>query len=290
MVLADEIQNNVEINKASKREEEMDFNKESAKVPSEHDPQKFIPLASIDDDEMNEADVERYSEKEREDVNEKTSLESPDEITTPLRSEHHVDGPPKVDEDHGIQMQKNLNKEEVSDGKQIRKFTAKDRESVIDIMPKIKEHVELSNDAIQMSDYTDKDAEQLPSNKAEPEFESHHRDKVVSLHHLERPGHKRHHHHHRRHRKHEVKQHRTISEREALAEKFRLRSGLLTLQETEPRVDDFAKTYLKEEEEEGRNLQKKDLDEIACKMVLILIKNNFNTLINSYINTSIEHS
>lgn len=233
-----------------------------------------------------------YSEKEKEDVNEKTSLLSPEEITTPALSENYVDGPPaklneptKVDEpvkadepvkddkpdeveDSGIQMRETV-KGDINDVKQIRKLAAKERESVIDVMPKIKEHVELSNDALKMSDYTDKGAVQLPLNNEQSEIESHHRDKV-SLHHLERQSHKRHHHHHRRHRKHEVKQHRTISEREALAEKVRLRSGLLTLQETEPRVVDFAKTYLTEEEEEGPSLEKKDLDEIACKINILL--------------------
>lgn len=168
------------------------------------------------------------------------------------------------DEDVGIQMKQIRKDGDIPSSKQMRKFVPKDRDSFIDIMPKIHEHDMESNDespSIVVSQHGVNDisgkelAEQL-------EIESHHRERQPDL---LRQGHKRHHHRKHHHRKHEIKQHRTISEREALAERSRIRSGLLTLQETEANFAELRKRTDSIEGEEVETLQKKDLEEIACK-------------------------
>jgi hypothetical protein len=284
-----------------------DNKKESVKVPTEIENEKIPSLASREDDSIEVGDIPADSndgfqiqvenEQELEHSNEKTALVTSvtkvGEEGILSKSENcDVDEPIVIDEDIGIQMREIVKKEEVMNAKQIRKFVPKDRDSaLIDIMPKIKEYDELSFDHTKTTvseDYTDRvdDHEKQIATKTEQDIESHHRDKLVALHHLENQSHKRH--HHRHHRKREVKQHRTISEREALADKVRLRSGLLTLQETEPSVDDFAKIQTAEDDEES-NLEKKDLEEIACKISFYSNYNRHIFLIKNIIDNNLHN-
>lgn len=74
-----------------------------------------------------------------------------------------------------------------------------------------------------------------------------------------------HHHHHRHHHRHPppaLHHHRTISEREQL--ESRLRSGALTLKEIEPIQERLAT-----EKDEASVLAKRDLEEMACKLILM---------------------
>ena len=73
------------------------------------------------------------------------------------------------------------------------------------------------------------------------------------------------HHHHRHHRRQLLPpphQHRTISEREQL--QSRLRSGVLTLREIEPIQERLAT-----EKDEASQLAKRDLEEMACRLITI---------------------
>lgn len=89
-------------------------------------------------------------------------------------------------------------------------------------------------------------------------------------------------HHHRRHHHRQLMppphQHRTISEREQL--QSRLRSGILTLREIEPIQERLAT-----EKDEASHLAKRDLEEMACKLIAIF---NFFLQYFSYVLTAID--
>lgn len=188
---------------------------------------------------------------------------SPQAVSTP-KDDNLKDMVEDDDDDVGIQM---IHIGETPSGKPIRKFVTKDRDSFIDILPKIQEHSELPDEPVRVvvSEYgVDNRSEKLK--EEQEDIESHHRakeglkpDPIMGI--------KRHHHHRKHpHRKHEVKQHRTISEREALAEQSRIRSGLKTLQETEVNyLESKKRSGSLEGEKEA--LGNKDLEEIACKSV-----------------------
>lgn len=168
------------------------------------------------------------------------------------------------DDGVGLQMGNIKRDQELPSGKPLKKFITKDRDSYIDILPKIQEHGESTDEpvSIVISDY--EIAHKGEKAKEEQlDIESHHRDKDRLAPDVIRKGHKRHHRRHH-HKKHEIKQHRTISEREALAAKTQIRSGLKTLQETEAHYLEHLKRKGSLEGEE--ELEKKDLEEIACKL------------------------
>ena len=136
-----------------------------------------------------------------------------------------------------------------------KKRTRDKNKEKVEVLPRIKERHNESHDHDELegsrdSDIADGRGDSTPEVEQVERFKQYsqdHKDGEKSRHHHHK---RRHHHHHRNHH------HRTISEREQL--ESRLRSGALTLQETEPQ---------EEVTEVEENLPKKDLEEIACEQI-----------------------
>ncbi|XP_048578952.1 band 3 anion transport protein isoform X2 [Nematostella vectensis] len=122
--------------------------------------------------------------------------------------------------------------------------------ALVEVLPPIDEGI---NDNILRDD-------ELDSAGKDALLISHHTDRLVApMQHLgdRREGKRR---HHRRHHHSHSQKHRTISEREAIANKARIRSGALTLSETGPAFVDLA---LKVPSENEEKLENRDLEEMA---------------------------
>ncbi|KAK3731503.1 hypothetical protein QZH41_008530, partial [Actinostola sp. cb2023] len=224
------------------KETKVDISLDEGKIPS---------LVSRDDDTTEQVAVEKSR--------------SPNVVKNHLQKQTEDANDDDDDDEVGLQMKQIRMDGELPSAIQFRKFAPKERaDSFVDILPKIHENVESSDDPVSIivSEY---EGDRGDREAVEQDIELHHRDKDRLSPNIISEIHKRHHHHHHRkhHRKHEVQQHRTVSEREALANRSRIRSGLLTLQETQPEVDHSRRSDSIEGETEADTLEKKDLDEIA---------------------------
>ena len=167
---------------------------------------------------------------------------------------------------------RNLEKLDKTDGK-AKEHKRRSREG-IRVLPKIKEDQE-SHDHFEDRKENQEVLKYVDEGKHRHRHHSrHHREHKVDqkdhkLHKDKKDGgekkpHHHHHHHHRHHHRHPppaLHHHRTISEREQL--ESRLRSGALTLKEIEPIQERLAT-----EKDEASVLAKRDLEEMACKLLL----------------------